>query len=668
MCRVLALPADAFLDVWWSLAVTSVVGLLLAYFETFSLIALVALVTALSACLLAIAIAFGRRRATLESPGPLANALRLAPLAALVMAAWCWPPFETIIGASDSTMYVSAGIHLARDGKLTVTDTMIPLLPPDLPAAIFPSVALAGSGPYIRLPGGLLMPTLHGGETTPAFFPLPSVWTAIFAAVGGETAAPAVAPIFAGLASWAVTVLAAELVGGFGAFLCAVLLIANYAVWWFGRFPMAEIIALTFLWGGFGALARGARGPALTARNDGNRHARAYAFSAGVLVGMAGLARTETFLFVAAAASLFVVWQRARMRAGSFVLGFVLPFVVAAMTIATAPSHHAAYLVNDVTVAASTSLAGLAKLRASPWFRLVLAAPVLLAIAAGVLGRWRGVGFFRGAARALVPLPIAAAIVIYARIGGEARPLQHAGWIAGYCSWPLLAVAMVGAVMLWRRGGGVARLLLTLVAIVAVVFIINPRVAPYQPWAIRRFLPVVIPAIALAAATALATLQRLHRYGTVAAVVVTLVFAVIEIRPVLAMRRKPLFADGFATVGSFADLFPEDAFVVMDSSFSDLQLQVPLWLAHGRETVMVRGGSPRWRDTVAALVASGRPTYWVANQNATAPSAPDLTFSPIDDRDITVIVPAGSVDTPPTEAVRYLTQLRVYAARRAQTD
>jgi hypothetical protein len=666
VCRALLLPADAFLRVSWSFAVASIAGLLLAYLGRFSLTALVAVIVVIS--LVCLAIRRVPRAVAADASMPPAADRRLAAAAALIAACWCWPPFETVIGASDSTMYLSAGVHLARTGKLSVTDTVIPLLPPELPAALFPSVSLTGSGPYIRLPGGLLMPSLHGGEATPAFFPLLSVWTGILAAVSGPTGAPAVAPLFAALSAWAVTLLAAELAGGFAGFACALLLIANYAFWWFGRFPLSEIVALAFLWGGFVALARAVPVPTETvdadARPRPREGARAYAFSAGVLVGVAGLARTETFLFFFAAAALFSVWQRARLPAGSFALGFGLPLLAAAITIVTAPSHHVAYLVNDVLLEMFSALAAFARLRASPWFPVLVAAPALLLVAAGLVGHWRSVGVARGAARALVPLAIAATIFVYARLGGEPRPVQHAGWLAAYCSWPLLAVAILGCGALWLRGGPAERLLLTLVAIVAVVFVINPRVAPSHPWAIRRFLPVVIPAVALTAATALALLARRGRALRAVAVLLAIVLATIELRPVLAMRRKPLYAESFATVQGLAELFPEDAVVVVDSAFSDVQIQVPLWLVHGRETVVVREGTPSWRDILGALIASGRPIYFMGNQRAMTPVAPGLAFQVVADRDVSVVLPS-STGVPPTEALRYLSMVRVYAVTSA---
>ena len=110
-------------------------------------------------------------------------------------------------------MYVNAGVHLARTGAYDVPGTIAPLLAPELARTLFASVGLFDQGPYVRLPGGLLMKSRDTDVATPAFFPLVSTWTGLFAAVGGPALAPAVAPIGMGLAVWALALFAGETFG-----------------------------------------------------------------------------------------------------------------------------------------------------------------------------------------------------------------------------------------------------------------------------------------------------------------------------------------------------------------------------------------------------------------------------------------------------------------------
>ena len=144
---------------------------------------------------------------------------------------WVWPPFETFMAAADSTMYVDAGIHLARTGSYDVPTTVPPELSTDLAQALFVSIGIFDQGPYLRLPGGLLMHGRDSASATPAFFPLLSTWAGVLAALGGPSFALAVAPLGLVLAVWALTLFAGECLGLAAAATTALVFLANFAVW-----------------------------------------------------------------------------------------------------------------------------------------------------------------------------------------------------------------------------------------------------------------------------------------------------------------------------------------------------------------------------------------------------------------------------------------------------
>ena len=643
--------ADLFARVWCGLGATSIVGLLLAQAGSFSLVRLLGTLGVVSLVAVLIGWLRGQGAGVPERMAPPLRTVRaLACAAGLSAMVWSWPPFETVIAASDSTMYVNAGIHLARTGSLVVTDSVTRLLGPLTARTVFPSVRWGGLGPFIRLPGGLLMADLTSGTATPAFFPLTSVWTAISAAAGGPEAAPLAAPLFAGLAVWSIALFAGETFGVVAAAATGLLVLANFAFWWFGRFVMSEPLACAFFWGGLVLVGRHVR------------RERGSAFLAGVMFGLAGLARTEMFLFLVAAGALWWAWARPRVLALALVAGFALVLVLAAVTAKGSPSHHIAYLTNDV---------GLHVLAVVPWIaaarsdgRLAAGAALLGAavLAAGVVGRWCGAGFLRGMARVLTLLGVAVGALVYVRLGGWAHPLRQLDWLAAYCTWELLALAAAGGVAVWRRGDPAARLAAVLCVLVAAIFIANPRVALYQPWAIRRFLPVVIPGLTIAAAAGLALITAASgRARRLAVLAVVLAVALLEVRPILAVRHAPFFAGSFAAARALADRVPSDALVVIDASFADIQIQVPLWLMHGRETVMVDGSGTRWRSVMGALVASGLPVYWITNRYAQAPAAPGLVFSVVAaDHEIRVPLPEAPASDPPAQTVILIVPLRIY--------
>jgi hypothetical protein len=251
---------------------------------------------------------------------------------------------------------------------------------------------------------------------------------------------------------------------------------------------------------------------------------------------------------------------------------------------------------------------------------------------------------------------------VYARIGGVVFPWRDVSWLALYCSWPLLALAVVGAPIAWYRGGDAVRVAGYAWMIATVLFVLNPRVSAYQPWAIRRFLPLVIPGIALAGASAVAWIgagprraRRLLAAGAVA------VIGILTVRPVLRARAIPYYEGSFAQMGALAARFPADAIVAIDSGFADLQLQVPLWLGAGRETILLRQGGRRWQSVMQALAASGRPVFWIGDRNRPLQRTGDVGLRPLaPDLDFDVVVPDAPGDTTPSGKITRRLPLRIY--------
>jgi hypothetical protein len=651
LARLAGLRADRFTRIWAGIVVTSVLGLGLARAGWFSLPAL--LVGLGGLVVLGAAAAPPARGSTPPRAGVPRGCGVVAVLAALGVLAWSFPPYDTTIAAADSTMYVSAGVHLARTGSLSVADDVVPLLPREAATVLFTSLGFLNRGPFVRLPGGLLMSTLEAPRAVPAFFPLLPVWTGILTLGGGPAAAPLAAPLFSALGVSAIVLLTGEVFGLLAAVSAGLALLANFALWWFARFTMPEPLALAAAWAGFALLRR--------ADAAGDRRLAALA---GAVLGLAGLARTEMFLFVGAAMVLAWAWHRGPAAMAEVGGGFLALVVVALLNGESSPSHHLTYLRNDLALnvagayfgATSAGLLGVAGVAAV----LILVLLVVLGLVAALRGRRRGIGSMRGLVRFAGPLALLVALAVYVRVGGDFLPWRDLGWLAAYCSWPLLALAAAGAPLVWRRDGFAVRVAAWAAAIAAVVFLLNPRVAAYQPWAIRRFLPLVIPAAAVAGGAALAWIAE-RRSRLVALALLGLVVG-LEVRPVLGVRGLGYYDGDLATVERLAARIPANAIVGIDSSIADIQLQVPLWLVTGRESLMLNEGGQRWQSVMRGLLGSGRPVMWISSGREPPRNVGDVEIQVLEpDLDVTVRLPDAPADTPPTSRVNRLVPLRLYA-------
>jgi hypothetical protein len=82
-----------------------------------------------------------------------------------------------------------------------------------------------------------------------------------------------------------------------------------------------------------------------------------------------------------------------------------------------------------------------------------------------------------------------------------------AHWFTEYFGAPAVIIALIGfgALAVWAlRGGTVATAVLAIALPSTVLYIARPSIGADQPWAMRRFVPIVLPGIAIAVAVAFA--------------------------------------------------------------------------------------------------------------------------------------------------------------------
>lgn len=89
-------------------------------------------------------------------------------------------------------------------------------------------------------------------------------------------------------------------------------------------------------------------------------------------------------------------------------------------------------------------------------------------------------------------------------------------WLAWYLGWPTLVAAAVGAVLVVRRiavRGDVAAAVLASMAVAgSALYLVAPAITPDQVWAVRRLLPVALPAAAVLAVVAVAAAAQRRRW------------------------------------------------------------------------------------------------------------------------------------------------------------
>lgn len=565
-------------------AALGLLGFALGELGFFSLLGVVAGL-ALIAVLATLAAGAGVAAASAESGFGAGAAAAILALAL----AWVMPPFDSTLYGHDSSVYVASGRYLADHGSIAISDPTIEAMPMATRVQLFPSYGREpGEPPFVRLAGGLLLPDLDRAVVLPAFHHILAVWVGLAYAVGGDAAVTAPAAYFAALAVLALAAFTRRLGGAAGVIALLGLALWSVPQYWYSRFLMPEVPSQFFLWGGLAA-----------AGASFERPRQGLGIVAGLGLGMAGLLRVDGLAHLAAALALWLVFVPDRWPATrGFAPALILLALYAVVHQVFFPTHYLGEVVGLLRYFGA-SLAGLG------WAAAPLGL-VLLATAAGA----RALG---GARNLLVRLGAGAAFVAYVAISfGYTRPDWGTvfGWLATYAGVPLLLAGGAGAFLWARRAPTPAErfaLLLGLLVLAQVAY--DPRVTPAPLWAIRRFVPVALPTLLIAAALCFDSLWARGR-RLVAAALVTVIALGAGGSTVLAYRTSA-FEEASVHVRAIAATLPDDAVVILEPDFAIAsQLHIALWTATGHPTYLL---VPQMDESLTVLLQAlgDRPVYWI---------------------------------------------------------
>jgi len=476
----LSLGEQLYLLLATSLLLSGWAGLFLAELGRFSSLSTATLV----AGLVLLGILLARRHLSLR-PGSLGWD-ELAVLVCLVGFGLTvyFPPFEYILGGRDPGVYVNTGFHLARQGNLVYVDPVV-LSIPEAERGLFYRVDQElppWSQPRFL---GFAMENPHTGRVSPQGLHLYPVWIGIASHLFEMKAGLYATPFFA-------------LMGVAGLFLALRRLFdTEVALWasgmmavfqiqiWFARFPNAEIL-VQFLY---------VTGLLAFYFMEDKRSSLAGAF-AGAAFGATLLVRVENLLFLVPL-GLYLGWRRLRRELGKPEIAFLGTFLLLTLHAALHARLFAWPYVSDVL--------------GRPYWRLIgenLAPIALAAVVAFFLIDRQGAKLIaRVAPIATTPRAralAAGAIFLIALYAYFIRPFWHGARTAphdaeaflrmGWYLYPAgLALVVGGAMLLLARAERRQTLFVLVGLTFSLFFFYKVRVWHDHYFAMRRFIPVILP-------------------------------------------------------------------------------------------------------------------------------------------------------------------------------
>jgi hypothetical protein len=502
-----------FLSVVLSSALTGTIALALAQVGHFGLPVL--LVILLLVCVGAAGLLWFKHRALSWQITPSHKTEWLALFSVVVGAgALFLHPHQYVFGAGDAGVYVNLGANLDQTGALLIREPLLAEIAPDLLPGLLRELLPGATTRFIHLPGFYVSDS-EPGLVIPQFYALHPVWLGIGHSLFGVSGALMVTPIWGVLGVVALYLCGRALFNWWTGWLAAVLLLLTPLQIYFARYPTAEPLTQFYTWVFLLAftmftLDRQPRG--------------LWGLVAGVAFGQVFLARIDALpmLLVPAAWMLVLLWRRRWPKDEGW-------FWIPLLGLTGYALFHGLAFSRPYTLDLYGWVIPLVWKRF--WF-VAVAGVIGAGVFFSLQRRWHSshLGIQRlswgpilryAAAAALVSVAIYAyfirprigqtALASYWYSGSQVLITNHENLVRlGWYLSPLgIGLAVAGGVLfllneawaklwpLWGIGGGFSA-----------IYVYNIFNNPYHIYAMRRYVPVVVPFFVLAGACALAWLWR----------------------------------------------------------------------------------------------------------------------------------------------------------------
>ncbi len=539
------------------------------------------------------AVACHRRRLLGEAVAalPLDLALGVALAVSSLWFGMLLPPLDTTIAASDSSVYLATAHQLARQGTIKHRDPLVAEMTPEERELLFRNrFEDDHTGPYARFPGGVSLAAPTGDTVSFYFYHLFPIWLAVGLKTVGSELYLRLMGLFACIGLGSLFFVGRRLGGtALGLALCVVHP-SFYPQVFFSRFPTSELLAQALFLSGLGALLRGL--------DPGEGSRRPYTHLAGLLWGVLCLCRVDALPFLWLG---LTVMSALPARTGIRATDWAIPMLMTALFGSMAVYHQISNGVSYVGAFPPGRLADMASAAVAgrQWPSLVVLA--VLAGAGALVLRCDAAGprgvRLHALTRAFGLVASAATLGVFLVRLDWALVVRHVRWIAMYATSALLLLLCAGVLvaltgcLLGRAAPGVSVALAFFVG-PALCYLIDPLVIAQQPWAMRRFVPLIFPLLFLLALHGWQAGLRHscgRRAGLAEAVFagLAIVTAGTFLRSSAGLARHRAGADASAQVRALAKAIPSDALIVIPDSNASLHTQIALEYMGGREVLLL---------------------------------------------------------------------------------
>ncbi len=510
-------------------------------------------------------------------------------------------PYEALIQADDASIYIGAAFQLAKSGNLSYTDPLVTEMTQEERIQIFNNrLAMDTTGQMIRFPGGVRLVDSKKGSVVFSFYHLFPVWLALGILVFGELSFLKILTLFLALQLILLFLIAKELGGKLLGISVPLVSFFFFPQLYFSLIPTSEFLAQTLFLSGLWIFFSGLKSRSILTSS--------HQFLVAILWGALFLCRLEVLLMLSLSLILLFTLLRSFSMNWSqwrILILLLLFFILLALYYQIMRGDYLYVLTSGLFLGNQTIvLIGIEILNSAIQF--VQKFPVygfltFIGVAVIVLTTvWRilrnqnqrpGLTAILGVV--FIAVPLAAMIGPWA---SWPRFVRHVTWFSLYFS-PAIALTLFCGILFYlyraiREKSNALWTLFVLFALPAMLYLIRPLIIIDQPWAIRKFVPMVFPLFFLISLSGwfyyLKGIFVRHHYFPKAAFITFIVMLTIFFwsKSQFLLRDK-LFANMITQISTFASTIPQNGLIVVPESWAGTHLQIPLQYVTGRNTILL---------------------------------------------------------------------------------
>lgn len=496
-------------------------------------------------------------------------------------------PAEYLFDGFDASVYVNTARMIEKTGAIWISDPIVETLPNSLWDQLFPRRPDAAQQ-LERFPGAVEI-AKGNAMLMPDFFHLFPVWVATFNLLFGPLGGFYVSPVFGLLSLLVLWLLGRRLFSPLAGALGAGLLLVNFGQLWYARFPASEVLTEFFLLAGlYLTVLCVDGGPPVVG------------FFAGAAFGLAAFCRIDVLFLISPLVLAFlgvVALERRFSKTWWWYLGgltlLTLHAVGHAMTVAKA------YTMRIVSEFGFIS----------PGY---ITAMLLLIVTMGALylALFAHIALWNNFKTHLYLIQFAALGILAVRMW----PHLTSDYLGLLLSPVGVVAAFGGFALLLSRNASLRDVPVIFLFLGSALFYLeSARATALLPWALRRYVPIILPLALLLTGHLVATM-----WGTRARLrpLVLLVPAFLGIA--FLLKSWPILRDApmrgaYAAVAQFAARFPPTALLLFDrSTVSHLPLAVDYTFGRQALDVFRLDHTPTaLQELTRRVLAAGRPVYVV---------------------------------------------------------